>query len=336
MNESAEKAKNLPVSLGHHPFRRAVLRGLGVVLPPLLTIILFLWGWNLISSYVLEPIETIAQHAYFMWVSSDIRNEEPSPVEVASYRELSNGQWIPNDVYNAVRTDPGKDELRTARNYYDRYVRITHLPRWKIIPLFLLLFILAVYLLGRSLTAGMGRWIWASFEALIQRLPIIRNVYSAVKQVTDFFVSEQQIEFNRVVAVEYPRKGIWSIGFVTGESMLDIRSAANEPVLSVLMPTSPMPVTGFTVTLRKSETVDLDLTVDQAIQFVVSCGVVVPLHQQYKDDVMGRISAAVAAREAPRLMSDDGVASPPSPNGDDGRRRDGEVPRQDSRKAERA
>jgi uncharacterized membrane protein len=89
-----------------------------------------------------------------------------------------------------------------------------------------------------------------------------------------------------------------------------------------------MPATGFTVTLRKSETVDLELTVDQAIQFIVSCGVVVPLHQQYKDDVMGKISAAVAAREAPRLMNAPNTASPPSSNGD--------TMRVDSKKAERA
>ena len=335
MNESPEIAKNLPVPSRHHPFRRAVLRGLGIVLPPLLTIILFLWGWNLISRYVLEPMETVAQHV-IVWAISDIRNEEPNSIEVASYRQLNNGQWIPSNVYDAVKTDPGKYDLRTAHDYYDRYVRIGPLKRTTVIPLFLSIFVLTLYLLGKSLAAGMGRWIWASFEALIQRLPVIRNVYSSVKQVTDFVFSEQQIEFNRVVAVEYPRKGIWSIGFVTGESMLDIRSAANEPILSVLMPTSPMPATGFTVTLRKSETIDLDLTVDQAIQFVVSCGVVVPLHQQYKDDVMGKISAAVAARETPRLMSDAGVASSPSPNGDDGHRKDGEVQRQDSRKAERA
>ena len=91
--------------------------------------------------------------------------------------------------------------------------------------------------------------------------------------------SEREIEYTRVVAVEYPRKGIWSLGMVTGESMLDIRSAANEPVLSVLVPTSPMPFTGFTVTVKKSETVDLNITIDQAFQFIVSCGVVVPPQQ---------------------------------------------------------
>src|SRR5690606_15663369 len=75
------------------------------------------------------------------------------------------------------------------------------------------------------------------------------------------------------------RKGIWSLAMVTGEGMLDISAAANEPMLSVLVPTSPMPFTGFTMTVRKSETVDLNISMDQAIQFIMSCGVVVPPHQ---------------------------------------------------------
>mgnify|MGYP001208449755 CR=1 FL=1 len=92
----------------------------------------------------------------------------------------------------------------------------------------------------------------------------------------DFVFEEREIEFTRVIAVEYPRKGLWSLGFVTGESMLEISATANEPVLSVLMPTSPMPLTGFTITIKKSEALDLDITIDQAIQFCISCGVVVP------------------------------------------------------------
>ena len=69
---------------------------------------------------------------------------------------------------------------------------------------------------------------------------------------------------------------------MTGESMKGISEATGEPVLSVLMPTSPMPATGFTITVRASETIDLNISVDQAIQFVVSCGVVVPSHQLQK------------------------------------------------------
>jgi uncharacterized membrane protein len=130
---------------------------------------------------------------------------------------------------------------------------------------------------------------------VINRLPVIRNVYSSVKQVTDFIFSERQIGFSRVVAIEYPRQGIWAIAFVTGEGMLDVRAAANEPMLSVLVPTSPIPGTGFTVIVRKCEVLDLNMTVDQAIQYLVSCGVVVPFAQQSREGSGYRLGTEVAA-----------------------------------------
>ena len=133
--------------------------------------------------------------------------------------------------------------------------------------------------LGKFMAAGIGRIFVGAFERGILQLPLVRNVYSSVKQVSDFLFSPRQIEYTRVVAVEYPRTGIWSLGLVTGESMIDIRAAANEPVLSVLVPTSPMPITGYTINVRKSEAIDLNITIDQAFQFIVSCGVVVPPQQ---------------------------------------------------------
>jgi uncharacterized membrane protein len=136
-----------------------------------------------------------------------------------------------------------------------------------------------LYLLGKFLAVGIGRFFWRLFEGGINRLPLVRNVYSSVKQVTDLLFNERDIEYTRVVAVEFPSKGIWSIGFVTSESLLDIRAAANEPVLAVVVPYSPWSVTGATITVRKSETIDLNMSVDQALQFIVSCGVVVPPHQ---------------------------------------------------------
>ena len=88
------------------------------------------------------------------------------------------------------------------------------------------------------------------FDAAILRIPIVNKVYGSVKQVTDFAFSEREIEFNRVVAIQYPREGIWSLGFVTGNSMREISEATGEPMLSVLMPTSPMPMTAHSFVAR--------------------------------------------------------------------------------------
>ena len=134
-------------------------------------------------------------------------------------------------------------------------------------------------------------------ESIISQLPIIRTVYTSVKQVTDFVFSENEMEFTRVVAVEYPRKGIWSVGFVTGDGLRAVWETAGEPIVTILIPTSPMPATGYTITVRRSETIDLDISVDQAFQFIVSCGVVVPSPQQYRD-------GSIAASSVPILGAD--------------------------------
>jgi len=327
-----------------HPFRRAVLRGMGIVTPPLLTIVLFIWAWATIDTYMLKPVETsIGGLLMFVHMKSDVREAVPDdaspsniyvvdrygvrvpPEEMLAkcgslknvlaaapiwgwrvqslvynnklYVPTADEKWIPAEVRQAVAESPAHVVLAsaTAREYYDRYVHIRWLPRWRVIPVFLIVFITCLFLLGKFLTAGLGRILWTAIEALVNRVPIVRNVYSAVKQVTDFVFSEREIPYTRVVAFEYPRRGTWSIGFVTGESMLDIRSAANEPVLSVLVPASPVPATGFTITVRKSETIDLSISIDQAVQFVVSCGVVVP-SDQLQHEMSSELSTSIARR----------------------------------------
>ena len=262
-----------------------MLRGLGVLLPPLLTIVIFLWVGNTVASYLLEPLERVSEHLLVEY-GSDIRLEADLPegaLAQGDYLPIEEGKvtkYVPDEVYALVAEKMGDAPMpATAVGVYEVYMQQRWLQRRFVIPIFLCVFILALYLLGKFLAAGMGRFFWNQFERLINRVPLVRNVYSSVKQVTDFLFTDPDLEYTRVVAVEYPRKGIWTVAFVTGESMVDIESAANEPVMSVLIPTSPMPFTGFTVTVKKSETVDLDLSVDQAFQFVVSCGVVVPPQQ---------------------------------------------------------
>lgn len=276
-------------------FRRALLRGLGVVLPPLLTVVVLIWAWNAIDNYVIRPMESGVRRA----VVFSIMDYKKAPPEEATLIDPENPgrgfiyqdlRWVPDPTghrylpeYVVRFVDANMEVLGpyqtppvTANAYWHRYVELRFLPRRFIVPLFLLVFLVVLYFLGKVFAHGIGRWFVNSIEAGISRIPIVNKVYGSVKQVTDFAFSEREIEFNRVVAIEYPREGIWSVGFVTGNGLPGVAKAAGEPVLSVLMPTSPMPMTGFTVTIRRSEVVDLDLTVDEAIQFCVSCGVVIP------------------------------------------------------------
>ncbi len=285
-----------------NPFRRAVLRGLGILLPPLLTIAIFLWIGNTIADRLLEPLEDFARWAFVetadIQPAGNIHLDQfgLAQIDGADYHVAVDNRLVPLKVYDKVESHIGKQaiETATAKEIYLNYIEREWLRREYVIPVFLSFFVLVLYLLGKFIAAGAGRFFWNRFERLIHHLPLVRNVYTSVKQVTDFLFTDSDLEYSRVVAVEYPRKGIWSLGLVTGESMLDIRSAANEPVLSLLVPTSPMPFTGYTMTVKKSETVDLNITVEQAFQFIISCGVVVP-PQQLMEVFEARQETAVPA-----------------------------------------
>jgi uncharacterized membrane protein len=288
------QALNTKPSRPLDPFRRAILRGLAVLLPPLLTIVIILWVWNTVADYLLVPAENLARRGLVYWHDQNIVPADEVPaknvvegrvlIDDRPYRQAGDGQFIPAEHYDEAQALVGREPLpNTAEGLYEVYVERKFLPRRIVIPVFLCAFLLTLYLLGKFLAAGVGRFFWAFMERGITRLPVVRNVYSSVKQVTDFMFSEREIEYTRVVAVEYPRKGIWQIAFVTGESLMDIACAANEPVLAVFLPCSPMPFTGFTAIVKRSETIDLNITMEQALQYVVSCGVVLPPHQLHQN-----------------------------------------------------
>jgi len=300
-----------------HPFRGAVIRGLGVLLPPLLTVVIFLWIGGTLQQYMLEPIMGGAERL-LVWGVADVRSEQDFPADQLGkdkenpvlgdvvYQRLDSGSYVPKAVYAVVRRH-ATDEVtpRSGQGVYRAYVRLTYLRPAQVIPLFLALFLLTLYLLGKFMAAGIGRFFWGLFEGGVQRVPVVRNVYSAVKQVSGFLLNERDMRVSRVVAVEYPRKGIWQMGFVTGEGLLHVEAAAGEECLSVLICTSPVPMAGFVVNVRRSEVIDLNITIDQAIQFIVSCGVVVPRPKGGKPPV--------AAAGGPQLLaaSDASCSSPP-------------------------
>lgn len=270
-------------------FRSAVLRGLGVFLPPLLTVVIFFWIFGTVYDYVLEPVETVTRRL-LVYSMADVR-EDPDLQQTVeniggfSYRRTSDDSYVPLNVFETVMQQDGRvaAQRMTGEGIYERYVQIRFLKPQYVIPAFLVLFILMLYLVGRFLGARLGRFMLHRVEGGIARVPMVRKVYSSVKQVTDFMFSKQDLQFTRVVAVEYPRKDTWTLAFVTGESLLDIRERAGEPILAVLVPTSPLPMTGFTTTVLRSECIDLNMTVEEAIEYIVSCGVVVPMHQFHTD-----------------------------------------------------
>jgi uncharacterized membrane protein len=141
-----------------------------------------------------------------------------------------------------------------------------------------LLALVAVCVLGAILASVVGRTLWRMIEHFIMNTPFLRRVYPYVKQVTDFFLTEEEHKslFRRVVAVEYPRKGIWSVGFVTGSGLEKVVATLKREFVTVLIPTSPTPFTGFVITVQRKQTIDLDMTIEEALRFIVSGGVITP------------------------------------------------------------
>lgn len=279
-------APNIPAKPSSS-FRLAVWQGLGVVLPPLLTIVILFWIGSTVKQYFYDPVMAAARQVLYLKLS-DIRTnlvdrdpekpgvDTPDGVFVA----VDGRNFVPLEVVEDVQNAQGAEPLpTTAAGMYRRYIEVTYLKPLYVVPIFLLVLLLILYLLGKLLAISVGRFFWSVFEKGVDRLPLVNSVYSSVKQVTDLMFNEHEIKYTRIVAIEFPSKGMWSVGFVTSEGLLDIEAAANEPVVAVLVPYAPLPVTGVVVVVRKSETVDLNITLDQAFQFIVSCGVVVPQQQ---------------------------------------------------------
>ncbi len=264
------------------PFRRAVYRGLSLVTPPLVTIALLMWMAAAVRELFLEPM-TRAVRAGLVWQVSDVRQGladlNPTTPEIETrdgvFVRVGAKDYVPLEIAQTVRLIDGEQLPSTGRAVFERYIEIRYLRLPILLPVFLLLLVLVLYLVGKFLAVGIGRLVIDFIEQALRRVPLVRSLYPAVKQVTLLLLSQRESGYTRIVAVEFPSPGSWAIAFVTGESLPQIRAAAGEPVVSLHVPYPPV-LKGSLITVRKSQTIDLAMTVDQAIQYVVSCGVLQP------------------------------------------------------------
>lgn len=136
---------------------------------------------------------------------------------------------------------------------------------------------LAILLLVGAIASNfVGRHLLAWSDRLFNRIPVVRSIYSGVKQVSDTLFSESGNAFRTAVLVQWPRPDVWTIGFVTGMPGGDVVNHLAGDYLSVYVPTTPNPTGGYFVMLRKSDCIELRMSVDEALRYVISMGVVVP------------------------------------------------------------
>lgn len=217
-------------------FRRFFVRGLGALLPTLITLWLLVWAWNFLWDY-------IGRH--LIWA-----------VKIAHYHLAGPAaQWGHVDRFWDVRLG------------------------W-ITPLIgVLLAVVLVYLVGLLVGNLIGRTFWKLGESLVLKIPVVRAIYPAVKQVTDFFLADkrhQPFAGSRVVAIRPHESGIWSIGLVTGAGPRPLNDAQGEEYVTVFCPNSPAAFSGYVMIVPKSQAVELPMTVEEAMRLFVSGGVITP------------------------------------------------------------
>ena len=139
-----------------------------------------------------------------------------------------------------------------------------------------LLTLVIVFVTGVIATNIFGQQLILLWEAMLSRVPVVKSIYSSVKQVSDTIFSDSGNAFRQALLIEYPRKGAWTIAFLTGEPGGEVSRHLPGKHVSVYVPTTPNPTSGFFLMLPKKDVVELDLTVDQALKYIISMGTVVP------------------------------------------------------------
>jgi len=217
-------------------FKNYFLRGLAVLLPSILTIAILVWGYKFIQENIGMRINNWLVDLQ-MWIEGYEQTNSVARQDLEMF-------WIHG--------------LGSVAGF--------------------IIALIAVCIVGVLLASVVGRTLWRLVERFITGIPVIKQVYPYVKQITDFLFQQQNREelFSRVVAIEYPRRGLWSVGMATSSGPKKVSDVTGKEYLAVLMPTSPTPFTGFIVMVPKEEAIDLDMSIDEAFRFIVSAGVITP------------------------------------------------------------
>ena len=146
-----------------------------------------------------------------------------------------------------------------------------HYLPYNIPGLEILIAVLLITIIGWISLSFIGKRLFNLFETILNKIPIIRTIYSAVEQLIETFTSSKS-DKKTVVLVEYPRKGVFAVGFATKENTGEIRKKAGKELLNVFVPTTPNPTSGFLLMFPKDEVIFLDLTFEEASKFIVSAG----------------------------------------------------------------
>ena len=157
------------------------------------------------------------------------------------------------------------------RDWYDALYGATTFP-----GIGLVISLTGFILIGWFATNFLGRLIIRISEYIVDRMPVVRTLYSAIKQIFETIMASQSTAFREVVMLEYPRRGVWSIGFITGTSEGQIQEFTESETMNVFVPTTPNPTSGYLLFVPRDELKFLDMSVEEGVKLVVSAGIITP------------------------------------------------------------
>ena len=147
----------------------------------------------------------------------------------------------------------------------------------------LVVLVIGLILIGMFAAGFLGNFFLKLGEWLVYKMPFVSSIYSLLKQVFETFFSTKAQAFNKVVMLEYPRKGLWILGFVSTETKGEARENFDQDMLNIFIPTTPNPTSGFLIFVPKNEVIELDMSVEDGIKFVISGGLVEPSLKKQKN-----------------------------------------------------
>ncbi len=257
-------------------FRQFFLRGLGILLPSVLTLALLWWAYGFLRNNVAEPINSAVREVV-IFTAPKVMPERSLPdwfnVTDEQVRRLQDER----QRLGQPALSPEKLRASARAKNFAEWWR----GHWYLEAIGFIVALVLVYLAGLLMGNYLGRRVWLHVERFLTSLPVLKQVYPSVKQVVEFLlggdVNGPAIPSGKVVLVQFPRPGCWVVGLMSGRSLRAIEQASGgDEFMSVFIPTSPAPLGGFAISFRRSEIVEVDMTLDEAVRYLVSAGVLLP------------------------------------------------------------
>ncbi|MBD1809628.1 DUF502 domain-containing protein [Microcoleus sp. FACHB-SPT15] len=186
------------------------------------------------------------------------------PLATTIWLTITIASWVINFLTRIPK------QINPYDNLHPILVNLLNLVVGLTVPL---ICILLIGLMARNIA---GRWLLDFGERVLQAIPLAGSVYKTLKQLLETILKDSNGKFRRVILVEYPRRGIWAIAFVTGVMSAEIQSQMSRPMLSIFIPTTPNPTTGWYAIVPEDEVVNLSMSIEDAFKVVISGGIVSP------------------------------------------------------------